>query len=100
MLPPERILKSIIDVAKNTQLGSRIVSISGIETRYENFNVKVMEVNKERFKMYGKEKLLFLSHSNMTPKTHFSKTKLHLNHNGYEKTGKNFVNFIRDNSYF
>ena len=100
MLPPERILKSIIDVAKNTQLGSRIVSISGIETRYENFNVKVMEVNKERFKMCGKEKLLFLSHSNMNPKTHFNKSKLHLNHNGYEKAGKNFINFIRDNSYF
>ena len=100
MLPPERILKSVIDVAKNTQLGSRIVSISGIETRYENFNVKVMEVNKERFKMCGKGKLLFLSHSNMNPKTHFNKSKLHLNHNGYEKAGKNFISFIRDNSYF
>ena len=47
--------------------------------------------------MCGKEKLLFLSHSNINPKTHLNKSKLHLNRNGYEKLGKNFMNFIRSN---
>ena len=50
-LPPERIAKSIIDVAKNTKSDSRIVSISGIVPRDDNFNIKVMEVNKEFSKM-------------------------------------------------
>ena len=96
-LPPERIAKSIIGVAKNTQSDSRIVSISGIVPRNDNFNIKATEVNKELSKMCDKEKLLFLSHSNINPKIHLNKSKLHLSRNGYEKLGKNFVNVIRDN---
>ena len=38
-LPPERIAKSIIDVTKNTQSDSRTVSISGIVSRNDNFNI-------------------------------------------------------------
>ena len=96
-LPPERKAKSIIDVAKNTQSDSRIVSISGIVPRNGNFNIKAMEVNEEVSKMCDKEKLLFLIHSNIDPKTHLNKSKLHLNRNGYETASKNFVNFILNN---
>ena len=96
-LPPERIAKSIIHVAKNTQSDSRIVSISGIVPRNDNYNIKAIEVKKELSKMCAKEKLLFLSHSNINPKIHLNKIKLQLNRNGYEKLGKNIVNFIRNN---
>ena len=96
-LPPERKEKSIIDVAKNTQSDSRIVSISGIVPRNDNFNIKAMEVNEEVSKMCDKEKLLFLSHTKISPKTHLNKSKLHLNCNGYETVDKNFVNFVRNN---
>ena len=83
-LPPERIAKFIIDVAKNTYSDSRAVSLSGIVPRNDKFNIKAMEVNKELSKIYGKEKLFFLSHSNINLKTHLNKSKLHLNRNGYE----------------
>ena len=96
-LPLERIAKSIIDVAKNTQLDSRIVSISGIVPRNDNFNINGTEVNKELSKMFDKEKFFFLSHSKINPKIHLNKSKVHLNRNSYEKLGKNFVNFIRSN---
>ena len=96
-LPPERIAKSIIDAAKNTQSNSRIVNICGIVPRNDNFNIKATEVNKELSKMCNKEKLLFLSQSNINPKTHLNKSKLHLNRNGYETLSKNFVNFTRSN---
>ena len=96
-LPPERIAKSIIDVTKNTQSDSRIVSISDIVPRNDNFNIIAIKVNKELSKMCDKEKLLFLSHSNINQKTHLNKSKLHLNRNGYEKLAKNFINFIRNN---
>ena len=46
-LPPERIAKSIVDVAKNIQSDTRKVSISGIVPRNDNFNNKAMEVNEE-----------------------------------------------------
>ena len=96
-LPPERIAKSIIDVAKNTKSDSRIVGIPGIVPRNDKFNIKVTEVNKEFSKICDKEKLLFLSQSNNNPKIHLNKSKLHLNRNGYKKLGKNFVNFVRNN---
>ena len=38
-----------------------------------------------------------MSHSNINPKIHLNKSKLHLTRHGYEKLGRNFVNFIRNN---
>ena len=46
-LPPERIVKSVVDVAKNVKSDTRSVSISSILPRSDNFNNKVIEVNKE-----------------------------------------------------
>ena len=40
-LSPERIAKSIIDIAKNTLSDSQIVAISSIAPRSNNFNIKV-----------------------------------------------------------
>ena len=97
-LPPERIAKSVIDVAKNVKTDTRSVSISGIIPRNDNFNNKVMEVNKELAKMCKREKFQFLEHSNINPKAHLNKSKVHLNRNGYIKLGKNFANFINNNN--
>ena len=44
--------------------------------------------------MCKKEKLLLVDHGNINPKTHLNRNKLHLNRNGYEKLGKNFVSFV------
>ena len=96
-MPPERIAKPIIDVAKNTQSDVLTASISGIVPHNENFNIKAIKVNKELSKLCDKKKLLFLSHSNINSKTHLNESKLHLNRNGYEKLAKNFVNLIRNN---
>ena len=83
-LPPERMAKSTINVAKNNQSDSPILSISGIVPCDGNFNIKTMEVNKQLLKMCDKEKLLF----NINPKNHLNKSTFHLNHNGYQKLGK------------
>ena len=61
-----------------------------------NFDNKVMKLKKELFKMYKKQTLLFVDHRGLNPKAHLNKSKLHLNRNGYEKLGKNFVSFIRN----
>ena len=73
-LPPERIVKSIIDVAKNTESDSQIVSISGTEPHNDNFNIKAMEVNKELSKMCDKEKLLFLTQKPILIRANFTST--------------------------
>ena len=54
-LPLERIAKSVIDVAKKVKTDTRSVNISGIIPRNDNFNNKVMEVNKELAKMCKRE---------------------------------------------
>ena len=93
-----RIAKSVIDVGKNIQTNHRTVSTSGIVPRTDNFNYnKATEVNKELSKMCKKEKFLFAYHSNNNPKTHLNRSKLHLNRNDYEKLGRNFVSFVRNN---
>ena len=58
-LAPERIAKSIIDVAKNTQSNRRVVSISGIAPRNDNFNIKATKVNKELSKMCARKYCFF-----------------------------------------
>ena len=55
----KRIANSIIDVAKNTQSDSRILSISGIVPRNDNFNVKAIEANKKLSKMCDRKNSFF-----------------------------------------
>ena len=93
-LLPERIAKSIVDVAKNIKSEKSSVSISGIVPRNDDLNNKASEVNKELSRMCKKEKLPFLEHSNINPRAHLNKSRIHLNRNGSEKLGKNFVDFI------
>ena len=96
-LTPERIAKSVIDVGKNIQINHTTFSISSIVPRNDNFNNKATEVSKELSKMCKKETLLSVDHSSINPKAHLNRSKLHLKRNGYEKLGKNFVSFIRNN---
>ena len=93
-LLPERIAKSIVDVAKNIKSEKRSVSISGAVPRNDDLNNKASEVNKELSRTCKKEKLPFLEHSNINPRAHLNKSRIHLNRNGSEKLGKNFVDFI------
>ena len=53
---------------------------------------------KKLAKMCKRKKFQFLEHSNINPKAHLNKTKVHLNRNGYIKLGKNFANFINNNN--
>ena len=87
-LLPERIAKSIVDVAENIKSEKRSASISSVVPRNDDLNNKVSEVNKELSRMRKKEKLPFLEHSNI------NKSRIHLNRNGSEKLGKNFVDFV------
>ena len=61
-LLPKRIVKSIVDVAKNIKPEKRSVSIiSGVVPRNNDLNNKKSEVNKELSRMCKREKLLFLT---------------------------------------
>ena len=55
-LPPERIAKPIINIAKNTQSKNLVVSVSGVLPGNDNFNIKSIEVNKELSIMFDTKK--------------------------------------------
>ena len=62
-----------------------------------NSDVKLyyeIDLKQNYWQAVKKEKLPFLEHSNINPRAHLSKSRIHLNRNGSKKLGKNFVNFI------
>ena len=88
------IAKSFIDVAKGIRTNTCTASISGVVRRNDNFNNKALDVNDELAKMCREAKLDFITHKNVNPRADLNKSRLHLNRNGSDKIGKNFVNFI------
>ena len=44
--------------------------------------------------MCRETKLDFIKHKNINPVTDLNKSRLHLNKNGSDEIGKNFINFI------
>ena len=59
-----------------------------------HLNNKALYVNKENLKMCRETKLDFIKHKNINPMTDLNESRLHLNKNGSDKIGKNFINFI------
>ena len=88
------IAKAIIDVAKGIRTNTCTVSISGIDSWNDNFNNKALNVNDELSKTYRDAKLDSITHKNINRRVDLSKSKLRLNGNGSDKTGKNLVNFF------
>ena len=62
----------------------------------DNSNNKAAKLNKVA-NYVRRKNLFYVDQSNINPKTHLNRSKLHPNRNGYEKLGKNYVSFIRNN---
>ena len=88
---PSRYLPAQSQQKEHWNKASNIFKINNKDTRttpMANYNFNNDDkVNKELSKMCKKEKLLFVDHSNINPKIHMNRSKLHLNRNGYEKLG-------------
>ena len=88
------IAKSFIDVAKGIRANTCTASISGVVRRNDNLNNKALDVNGELAIICREAKLDFITHKNINPRADLNKSRLHLNRNGSDKIGKNFVDFI------
>ena len=53
----------------------------------------MLDVHDELAKMCREAKLDFITHKDINPRADLNKTRLHLNRNGSDKIGENFVNF-------
>ena len=80
---PERVGKSIVDLAKNLFHDNRKVTISGIIPRNDEWNNKAELVNNHLKEMCKAANIDFIDNSkNFNPKKHLNNSKSHLNDKG------------------
>ena len=92
---PERVGKSIVDLAKNLFHDNRKVTISGIIPRNDEWNNKAELVNNHLKEMCKFSNIDFIDNSeNFNPKKHLNNSKLHLNDKGSYKLSNIVVNYI------
>ena len=92
---PERVGKSIVDLAKNMFHDNRKVTISGIIRRNDEWNNKAELVNNHLKEMCKSANIDFIDNSkNFNPKKHLNNSKLHLNDKGSYKLSNILVNYI------
>ena len=71
---PEKIVKSIADVARNIKTENRSVSISRIVPCNNNLNNTALEVNQEVLKTCEEAKFDYVDHKNINPQTLLNKS--------------------------
>ena len=92
---PERVGKSIVDLAKNLFHHNRKATISGIIPRNDEWNNKAELVNNHLKEMCKFSNIDFIDNSeNFNPKKHLNNSKLHLNDKGSYKLSNIVVNYI------
>ena len=92
---PERVGKSIVDLAKNLVHDNRKVTIFSIIPRNDEWNNKAELVNNYLKEMSKPANIDFIDNSkSFNPKKHLNNSKLHLNDKGSHKLSNILVNFI------
>ena len=92
---PERVGKSIVDLAKNLLHDNRKVTINGIIPRNDEWNKKAELVNNHLKEMCKSANIDFIDNSkNVDPKKHLNNSKLHLNYKESYKLSNILVNYI------
>lgn len=93
---PEEITDNIIKLATSVSNESEntIVVVSGIVPRGDNLNTKVVEVNEILKRKCDECNIGYIDNSNIDPREHLNKSRLHLNINGTNELEKNLQNMI------
>ena len=92
---PERVRKSIVDLAKNLFHDNRKVTIFSIIPRNDEWNNKAELVNNHLKEMYKSANKDFIDNSkNFNPKKHLNNSKLLLNDKRSCKLNNILVNYI------
>ena len=90
---PERVGKTIVDLAKNLFHDNRKVTVSGVIPRNDKWNNKAELVNNHLKEMCKSAITDFIDNGkNFNPKKHLNKSKLHLNDKGSYKFSNLLVN--------
>ena len=80
---------------RKAKAGKRDVSISSIIPRNDNWNNKVIEVNKYLKDLCELNDIPFISNTTINPKKHWNNSRLDLNPKGSNKLCDNFVRYLK-----
>ena len=81
-IPPEKVAKSIIDLASSLKSNSCSVAISNITVRNDRYRKKVVQVNRHLKTLCIEKNFELISHENIITEKHLNGSKLHLNKTG------------------
>ena len=93
---PERIARSIVDLARNIKTENRSMNISGIVPRNGSLNNKALEGNQELLNMFKEAKFDYIDHKNKNLRTHLNKSRLYFQSRFCVNEEKQFSKQIRE----
>ena len=92
---PKEISEDIVTLAESMKTENTKIIISNIVCRADSFRKKVDEVNAHLEEICAKD-IAIITDSNINPKRHLNKSRLHLNYAGISVLVRNFKAFLTD----
>ena len=91
---PKEISEDIVTLAESMKTEKNKVIVSSIVCRVNSFREKINEVNAHLEGICAEKDIAIITHSNMNPKRHLNKSRLHLNDAGISLLVRNFKVFL------
>ena len=90
---PKEISEDIVTLAESMKTENKII-VSSIICRADSFREKIDEVNAHLEEIWAEKDKSIITHSNINPKRHLNKSRLHLNDASISVLKRNFEAFL------
>ena len=91
---PKEISEDIVTLAESMKTENNKIIVSSIVCRADSFREKVGKVNAHLEEICAEKDIAIITHSNINPKRHLNKSRLHLNDAGISVLVRNFKAFL------
>ena len=91
---PKKISEDIIALVESMKTENNKIIVSSINCRADSFREKVGKVNAHLEEICAEKDIAIITHSNINPKRHLNKSRLHLNDAGISVLVRNFKAFL------
>ena len=90
----KEISEDIVTLAESMKTENNKIIVSSIVCRADSFREKVGKVNAHLEEICAEKDIAIITHSNINPKRHLNKSRLHLNDAGISVLVRNFKAFL------
>ena len=91
---PTKISEDIVTLAESMKTENNKIIVSSIVCRADSFREKVGKVNAHLEEICAEKDIAIITHSNINPKRHLNKSRLHLNDAGISVFVRDFKAFL------